>query len=241
MNTAAEKPSEDISIKFQEVYDSPEWKSLDPVVRAQLLLVAEGVKPGTIICGDFTHFPKILHKLWLESSLNTEEWRLDPVYMVSRKETLDQFHRWTITPPNDKKLWEYFHRLNGEFLWYPPCCTNEYCHPKKNLAARKKKSPHKFISNIDFELEKEIESTGTYPEELDFCPPSFTPCGINCPCASPLLKKWKSILEIADSDAAERLKIFNWMQEPCRKVHYDELIKKYEEYRDKIGRIIIPN
>lgn len=40
--TIAEQPQEDnISILFQEVYNSPEWKSLDSVERAQLLLVAE--------------------------------------------------------------------------------------------------------------------------------------------------------------------------------------------------------
>lgn len=241
MNTTLAEIPESTSIKFQEVYDSPEWKSLDQIDRAQLLLVAEWVKPGTIIWGDFTYFPKILKKLWLECSLNTEEWVLYPVYMVSKKETLAEFHRWTITPPNDEKLGEYWHHLNGKFLWYPTCCTDEYCHPKKNLEERKKKSPHKFISNINFELEKEIETTGTYPEELDFCPPSFTPCSAHCECASPLLKKWMHIIRKADAEAAEYLQIFHWRQGPLLKVHKKELEKKYKEYRDRVGRIIVLN
>ena len=36
-------------IRFPELYNSPEWLSMDTIDRVQLLLVLEGVKPGTII------------------------------------------------------------------------------------------------------------------------------------------------------------------------------------------------
>jgi hypothetical protein len=180
---------EAVALRFKDIYESAEWKKLDPVDRAQLLLVAEWVKPGTIIWGDFTYMPNILEKLGLVSSLNTDPLELGPVYMVWTEKSLTTFHRWTIIDtPETNKPW-YYHYLNWEFLWYPTCCTDEYCCPSKNLAARKKQSPHKFLSNVDFEVSELIEKTGTYPEELDFCPPSFTPCGANCDCASPILKR----------------------------------------------------
>ena len=44
-----EEPGSGTRIAFQNVYDSPEWKELAENERAQLILVAEGKKKGTII------------------------------------------------------------------------------------------------------------------------------------------------------------------------------------------------
>lgn len=227
MNTATiEQPREDIKIRFFEVYNSPEWKSLDPIDRAQLLLVAEWVKPGAIIWGDFTHLPKILKKLWLDWILESEAniiSRIGPIYRVATAEKLSQFIR------NDISLKPY-DKLNWEFLWYPDCCIHEYNNPR-----------HEHESNFKFELKKEIETTGTYPEELDFCPPSFTPCGVKCTCASPLLKKWKSIIVKADPEAAQELREFHWRSEPLmKKIHQEEVKKRRREYRERVGYIIQP-
>lgn len=99
-------PDKEINLRFKDVYESVEWKKLDPVDRAQLLLVAEGVKPGTIINGDFTHLPKIVEKLQLDAVLETESnlvTRMGPLYRIAPKEKLSQFIRDNISlKPYDK-------------------------------------------------------------------------------------------------------------------------------------------
>jgi len=79
----------------RDVYESKEWQELSPYDRAQLLLVAEGSKPGTYLNGDFTHFQNIVKKLGLESFLNTEAGVLQPVYAVATGEQINIFHMLT--------------------------------------------------------------------------------------------------------------------------------------------------
>lgn len=229
--------AEAVELRFPEVYKSPEWKQLDSVDRAQLLLVAEGVKPGTIVGGDFTNFAKIIPQLGLETSLNTDPRWLRPVYMVARPEILTKYHRDVIATPETKRQ-EPWHRLNGKFLGYPECCTEEYIKPQKNIAARDQLPPkqREEWSNFVFEAEQMVKKGEPYPAELDFRPPSFTPCSVNCPEALPLLRKWQRVIETADPEAARDLQIFNWGSEPYRTAHKDELaaIKKTEDEKKKI-------
>jgi len=182
--------SENTELKFRNIYTSPEWQDLDPINRAQLIMVAEGVKPGTIIGGNLSSFLKIIEKMGLEASLNTHRFQMAAVYDVATPEVMNKYRLRLLTADISATKAEC-HRINGEFLGYPACCTEEYNNPQKNLKARIAKSPNKFISNVDFELQGMIETTGHYPDELDFCPPSFTPCSANCENALCVLGKWK--------------------------------------------------
>jgi hypothetical protein len=234
-NTEAAEPK----LKFAEIYDSPEWKELGPIDRAQLMLVAEGVKPGTIIGGNLSTFQNIVQKMGLKTHLNTEPNELWPVYEVASPAVMDERYHDLLALPKESTSDDY-HKINGKFLGYPVCCTEEYNNPQKNLAARMKFSPHKFISNVDFELTQMIEKGETYPEELDFCPPAFTPCSATCPEALRVLKQWKDIILLGDKDAAEELQMFNWRGSPVEKIHAAKLDersdKRYRQYQSDMLR-----
>ncbi len=219
---------EEITLKFPEVYKSPEWKSLDPIDRAQLLLVTEGARPGAIIGGDFTSFQKIVEKMDLATHLNSEDWELGPVYEVARPEILSQRYR-ELVSLSEKTPAEEFHRFNGRFLGYPSCCTEEYINPTKNRGKIIKQYGAKGqekIPNVTYEVSQLIEQGQQYPKELDYCPPTYTPCSATCPNALATLRKWKQLLEYADPEAAEQLKQFNWQSEPYRSVHQEEMDKR---------------
>ena len=54
-----------------------------------------------------------------------------------------------------------------------------------------------------------MRETGTYPEEFDFLPHSFTPCSVHCTHAKKLLKEWADTVKAADPDAARSLQEYN--------------------------------
>lgn len=225
IETNTKQLTKEDKLRFKEIYQSFEWKQLDSVDRAQLLLVAEGVKPGAIIGGDFTNFKNVVKKMGLVATLNTHPFILYPVYTVSTPQRISEYYRKVLSVPEGITP-EEFHRINGEFLGYPPCCIEEYIKPQNNLEARKKYSPSKVISNVDFEVAQLLEKGKIYSEELDFCPPAFTPCSAYCPRALEILRTWKEILELADLEAAKELQIFNWQIEPYSQAHEEELKKR---------------
>ncbi|MBI3334947.1 MAG: DUF483 domain-containing protein [Candidatus Portnoybacteria bacterium] len=222
-----------IELRFAEIYQSPEWKALTPLDRAQLILVAEGVKPGVFVGGDFTNFQKIVQKMGLEARLNTYPLLLNPVYTISTPEGLSEYYRETVSATGITA--ENFYRINGKFLGYPSCCVEEYTNPQKNLEERKKYPPN--ISNFDYEMIQMREKGVEYPEELDYCPPTFTPCSAHCAKALGKLREWKGVMQEADPEAAYWLRLFQWAFEPYRKFHEKELkrMEKDEELEDNIA------
>lgn len=220
--TTPESQSEEIELKFASVYKSPEWQQLNEIDRAQLMLVAEGVKPGTTIGGDFTNFPKILDQLGLTSTLDTNPLLLEPGYTVAKPEVLSQYLREILSAPENAD-YTIFHKIVGKFLGYPECCTEEYCNPQRNLQERGKKSPSKFLSNVDYEQTLEIDNTGTYPQELDYLPPSFTPCSAHCEAALKQLNQWMRVIKTGDPKAARELQLYNWNNGPGIRIHRAEL------------------
>jgi len=236
MNSPKEDQNREVpELKYADVYESPEWQSLDEIDRTQLLLVAEGVKPGTFIYPeDFGKLPKILKQMGLDYKLNTDwhksrddRYKLNHGYVVGRPEVLSKYIQQRITVPRVHSI-DYGWRIEGEFLGYPPCCVEEYCNPQKNKVLRTAVGD-KFNSNFGFELNKLIEKTGTYPEEFDFCPPSFTPCSPHCEASLKLLHTWMEVLKKGDPKAARVLQLFHWKDPPMLRVHADELEKLGEE------------
>lgn len=213
-----------LPLRFPEIYRSPEWKALPKLDRAQLLLVAEGVKPGAIIGGDFTNFQKIIEQIELDTHLNTEPLDLEPVYEVASPAVLAQRYHELVSLP-EKTPDEEYHRINGRFLGYPACCTEEYITPTKNRETIRKQygKKHREMSNFDYEAGQLIKTGQPYPEELDYRPPTYTPCRATCPNALAKLKKWQLVLEQADPEAARWLQRFNWQSEPFRRVHQGEI------------------
>lgn len=225
-----------IELRFAEIYKSPEWKKLSPLVRAELVLVIERVKPGAIISfisPEVTNFPKIIEKTGLEARPRTHPSLLEPTYTVSTPENISTFFQKLILAEGTTKGTpaETIHRIYGEFLGYPSCCIDEYAKPSKNLEERKKYPPD--ISNFGYEMIEMREKGEKYPEELDYCPPTFTPCSVHCEKASERLKEWKEVMQKADPEAADALKSHNWNFEPYRKFHEEEREKMGEEWWEK--------
>ena len=117
------------------LYQSEAWTSLDALDRAQLLLVIEGLKRGTIISGNWTSCMDVLQKTALDYQLNSHRYRLDPVLTVARPEDLQAYQRRCILLPEKAKSAD-FHTITGWLLSYPACCTAEYI--KKRTPEQKK-------------------------------------------------------------------------------------------------------
>lgn len=207
MNIAQSPSSDNETLwesRFSKIYQSEAWQSLDPLDRAQLLLVAEWKKPWTIIWWDQTNFLAILAQLWLEYSLDESKRNLFPAFIVWNNHDLWEYFKKRLQLTR-RWYWSAYDYLTGSFLGYPECCTEEYCHPSLNIVKRRLFSPNTFIPNFTYES---IENWW-YPDEFNYCPPSFTPCSIHCKEAIKVLKVWKLLLEKYDSTWAQELREFN--------------------------------
>lgn len=208
---------------MKNMYNSKEWKALNKIDRAQLLLVLEGLKKGTIVMGNWTSFRDILNKTGLDYKLNTNKYRLNPVFVVARPEDLRKAtHQYLILPENASRA--DFHRITGELLGYPKCCTEEYIKERTTEQIRDERNGKFYLSyNFGKELESKIKSDGTYPEIFDYAPPSFTPCSINCPEAVKMLSSYKEAINTLDPEAAKELIYLNRNSTPERFAHKEYL------------------
>jgi hypothetical protein len=211
------------------VYNTDEWKSLDGLDRAQLLLVIEGLKRGTIIGGNWSSFIEVIGKFGLEYELTTHKHRLDMVAMVARPETFKQYTNMLLTMPEESDA-SQFHKATGWFLSYPECCTEEY---NKKMTPEEKRAlasgPHHRSYKFGRELEEKIMKDGTYPDVFDYRPPSFTPCGIGCSNAIRALKEWKDAIDRLDPEAAEELVYFNRQSYPERLAHEEYIKERFRQ------------
>ncbi|MFC1690950.1 DUF483 domain-containing protein [Nanoarchaeota archaeon] len=222
----------------REVYKSAAWRSIDPVDRAHIILVVEGLKPMAYC--DSSDVESI--KDYLSSELKiffTEArglrkyWRINPglvlpskVYTVcANKKILN-----TVLDLNDSAFWN--HDLFGKLLGYPECCRKEYSNPtyeeKFNGGILKFFEPPYAHKAFTFEIEyvQKLLEEKKIPEEFLYLMPSQTPCSIDCKKSRKLLSKWKHILEKYDPRAAKALREFN--EENCDK-EYKELAKKLKK------------
>ena len=218
-----EKVDYDMEHSAGKLFNGPEWKSLDKIDRAQLLLVLEGLKRGTIISGNWTSFMDILEKTGLVYKLNTNQHRLNPVVMVARPENLLEYNRRVLTLPENSSR-DDFHEIAGWFLGYPTCCTDEYLKERTPEQMKADENGKRHLSyRLGQELDAAIKNGGTYPDVLDYRPPSFTPCTINCPEATKVLASWKEAIDRLDPEAGKELVYFNRRSFPERLVHKESL------------------
>ena len=120
-------------------YKEDGWNALDPVDRAQLLLVIEGAKPGTIIGANHTTFKEITKSAGLVYSFNTQPLLLGPVVEVARPEEMAKYQMGLMMLP-ERATEDDYHKAVGAFLGYPACCTEEYVRertPEQRAAARR--------------------------------------------------------------------------------------------------------
>lgn len=208
---------------MSSLYQSEEWKSLEEIDRAQLLLVIEGLKRGTIIGGNWTSFIDILNKNGLGYQLNTDKYRLDPVVDVAKPKDLAEANHKYLTLPNRLKGDE-FYKISGWFLGYPKCCTEEYAKERTPEQRKAHRNGQRHLSyKFGQELDTQIKAEGSYPEIFDYRPPSFTPCGTKCPEVTRVLTSWKDAIDTLDPEAGKKLVYFNRCNFPERLAHKEYL------------------
>lgn len=189
---------------MKNVYQSEEWKELCPLTRADIILVAEGVKPATTTGDDIdTYFPmlKCLENLQLKYTELKFSKKDEYVLTIYKDEKIiDNLNRKLLDPNlNIKQVW----RANGEAYGYEDCCITRYSN------AEIQKPNEKSIDYVVFfkEMEDLKKENKNYPEALDYR--ISTPCSVNCEKTLKLLGTWKETLEKHDPEAAEALKSFN--------------------------------
>jgi len=211
---------------MNDLYQSDEWKRLAGTERAQLLLVVEGLKKGAVVEGNWTFFIDIIKKNGLDYQLYTDKYGLNPVFVVARTNDIHEESRKYITLPKNANRHDY-HKIIGWLLGYPECCTAEYIRertPEQRMAEQKKQ--HHLSYKFGQELTDMITNKGNYPEIFDYRPPSFTPCGIDCPEAIRLLASYKDAIDTLDPEAGRELVYFNRKSFPEELVHKDYLLQE---------------
>jgi hypothetical protein len=188
--------------RFAEHYRSPEWKALNPVARAELIMVAEGAKPGLITFGFKGAGFRVAQEFAVGNGMRfdsisdeDEEGESHVTCTIGRPEAFQALAAWSFR----ERVQDFlgigrgdFVRKRGEFLGYPKCCIEAFIESGRNPEIIR-------IPNCD----------GVYAEELDYCPPCFVPCGEQCEKALGTLRGWKKAVEAADPEAAQELRALN--------------------------------
>jgi len=215
---------------MSHLYQSDDWKQLEPIDRAQLLLVLEGIKSGTIIGGNWTSFQRVVKETGLDYSLTSRKYDLRLVAAVAKPDVLAEYNQQFLKP--DRMKAEGYHHLTGEFLGFPTCCISEYSRERtpEEKQARKKRN-HLHTYTFGRELDALIKQEGKYPEVFDYRPPSFTPCTITCENAIAKLTQWKEALDKYDPEAARELKALHRRGKPESTVHA-EFLKDYRKIHE---------
>jgi hypothetical protein len=188
----------------REFYASREWKGLDPLNRACILLVSEGLKPGSTFGSTYrVGVERILEQLRIPYL--PPEWHGgDYIYTIAKDDkTLSDYIRKLL----DKNLTSrQAHRAHGIFYGIPECCINEYI----GATVLNGKSPgHRKTGSFDELLKKYEKLNGRHHEDLDYRIPGITPCKVDCSNALKAFQKYKDVLLQYDKEAADELKLFN--------------------------------
>jgi hypothetical protein len=212
-----------------DIYQTPEWHSLNTWVRAHILLVAEGHKRGAGISLDgagprqvsekFAKLNYVLDNSNVESvqglirmvpkwhpknnkeiKCNTRFYKLN--IDIAQPGVLAELNEREKALPIDNTFENPDnHKLHGWFYGYPECCTEEYI-KQRNQDNWYKHGNHKFQSLTSVQIKKLIDAGKEYPDIFDYtiC---FTPCSLDCPEAIRKLSQYKEALETHDPEAAE--------------------------------------
>jgi hypothetical protein len=201
---------------YREIYASKEWKKIEPLARAHIILVNEKVKTGATF-GSFRNLSGVLEKLNIYYHIILEKERLKPLkfYVVHisssskmLKKVMELISR-KIKVKNPDIFW-------GKFYGYPICCVKRYSAEVKRGNPRRR-----FILQL-----LELKNMGKQiPEELFYLMPTQVPCSPFCKKSLKILSIWKQTLEKADKEVAEW--IANWNREEIE----DEIERESVELR----------
>lgn len=177
------------------LYDIPEWKMLNPNMRADVIPVIENIRPGAKIelwrlktrdeQESFLNQKQYLEN-WLQSStLKYRDYQLKH-YICKSESLLDKFWEGEIK--------------EGEFLGYPLCCVTAFEEGCQRFLKGLGKGPM-----LEFgESARKAIQEGTYDSDLDYV--LHVPCNVNCAESIEMAGKIKEALILRDKDAAEYLR-----------------------------------
>jgi len=193
----------------ETIYSSAAWRTLNPVDRAHIILVAERVKPMAY-CG-LTELRGVRNCILDGLDIVALEARGKIGWEWSSMGLL-VFPSRTYTVCNSAKTLKVFTgglsiRLEGRLLGYPRCCVEEYtCHTYE-----KEFTPEVIRSVGRWAFRFALEAVGLFldgkslPREFNYLMPSQTPHSVTCLPSLKLLRRWASVIERHDPEAAKTL------------------------------------
>ena len=203
----------------REVYSTPLWRSINPIDRAHILLVAEKIKPAAY-CG-FTDLEGAKEYLAQELNVFIVQMRGHRTYERG-DETLVFPHR-IFTICASQKIFQIYQKLSevsnldraydveGKLLGYPRCCRKEYIRPtyqeKFNQYILRLIRGKLYTFKIEC-VQRYLEGKEIQKEFL-YLMPTQTPHSVDCSSSIGLLSKWKYAIDGFDPKAAKALVAFN--------------------------------
>ena len=178
---------------IMDLYKTNEWKSLDEIDRAQLLLVIEGLKRGTIIRGNRSSFLRILNYTGLNYRIEGTEQLIFPVMRVSFPNILSDFKQ-------KLRNGEEYHRTNEWFLGYPECCVDRYIESRRTSVD----TTGQFLTELH-----ERRRSGNLPPQTKYKHSGFLPCRIDCTESLDKFEQYGEALERLDPEAASEVVYWN--------------------------------
>jgi hypothetical protein len=198
------------SLRYTDMYMSPAWKTLDPMVRICILLTAERIKPVASFESDDEQLIPILQALALDF-LHPNDFP-NPFYHIGRASVLGEYQKALsqINPElSEQERYNFLHRVDGMFFGYPACCTERFLQRDELIRLGKEDAPEGYFSHFQYEVATEWKKTETYPDAWNYCLSGFIPCSIHCKEALHLLQSWKAVIDKADPEAAGLLRLQN--------------------------------
>jgi hypothetical protein len=200
----------------EKIYNSKEWKEIEPLARAHVILVKEKAKVGATF-GSFKNISGILDKLNIYYRITLEKERFKPLkfYVIHISNSSEMLNKaiklmaGKIKVKNPDIFW-------GKFYSYPICCVKKYSEEIKTGNPRRR-----FILQL-LELKKKGRPI---QEEFFYLMPTQVPCSPFCKKSIKILRKWKLTLEKVDKDVAQWLA--NWNKEEIE----DEIAREEKELR----------
>ncbi len=203
----------------KKVYLSDEWKELNFLNRACILLVSEGLKPGASIFST-ENIESVLKKLKLP--YKRHDWIKLYYKCPGGTELSHKFpdgeYYYDIMKSHTTSIWYSFMKLCSRYIWidaikvdglfhgYPKCCVDKFT-KKSILHIGKTRKEDVFQTHNLQNLLTLLDEN--YPDELDYTVFRHIPCRVYCGNTLGLYKKYKDVLLKYDKEAAEELKRFN--------------------------------
>lgn len=184
-----------------DFYRSKEWKSVNPLARATILLVSEGKKPGCTFASDYrVDVEKVMDKLGL-SYFEPRWFNNRYIYTASKDDN-------ALLKYIGKSLDKHFtssqaHKTAGEFYGFPECCVDNFVEGKLHYDRYGKDKNNNFGDMLKIY----IKSHGGYPEELDYR--MMVPCAVDCKEALKVTGGYRDVLLEYDEEAASALRLMN--------------------------------